>query len=210
VREEAEATAREIAQMEVRVHHAPCDVRDSGEVSRFVSDAHEELGPINILVNNAGNRPRPRPLAADGRAVADGAGHQPDGRLPHDPRGGAHVPPPVDGKIVNVSSVHGIRSEFGLANYSASKAGLLGLTRSAALELGPEQRERERGAPGTSAPRASPAASPPRSWTRPASAPSWAAWAIRRTWPTWSSSSAPSTRATSPAPVIPVDGGHLL
>src|SRR5690606_8671598 len=41
-----------------------------------------------------------------------------------------------DGKIVNVSSVHAIRSEFGLANYSASKAGLISLTRSAALELG--------------------------------------------------------------------------
>jgi NAD(P)-dependent dehydrogenase (short-subunit alcohol dehydrogenase family) len=41
------------------------------------------------------------------------------------------------GKIVNISSIHGIRSEFGLANYSASKAGLLGLTRSAAIELGP-------------------------------------------------------------------------
>jgi 3-oxoacyl-[acyl-carrier protein] reductase len=41
------------------------------------------------------------------------------------------------GKIVNVSSVHGIRSEFGLANYAASKAGIIGLTRSAAIELGP-------------------------------------------------------------------------
>ena len=41
------------------------------------------------------------------------------------------------GKIVNVSSVHGLSSEFGLANYCSSKAGLIGLTRSAALELGP-------------------------------------------------------------------------
>ena len=38
------------------------------------------------------------------------------------------------GKIVNVSSVHGLRSEFGLANYAASKAGLLGLTRAAAVD----------------------------------------------------------------------------
>jgi 3-oxoacyl-[acyl-carrier protein] reductase len=40
------------------------------------------------------------------------------------------------GKIVNVSSVHGSRAEFGRSNYSSSKAGLIGLTRSAALELG--------------------------------------------------------------------------
>jgi 3-oxoacyl-[acyl-carrier protein] reductase len=40
------------------------------------------------------------------------------------------------GKVVNVASVHGVRTEFGLANYTASKAGLIGLTQSAALELG--------------------------------------------------------------------------
>ncbi|MBD0320745.1 MAG: SDR family NAD(P)-dependent oxidoreductase, partial [Gemmatimonadetes bacterium] len=49
VREEAEATAREIQQMEVRVHHCACDVRESGEVNRFVRDVQEELGAINIL-----------------------------------------------------------------------------------------------------------------------------------------------------------------
>src|SRR5690606_12966284 len=52
------------------------------------------------------------------------------------------------GKIVNVSSIHGIRSEFGLANYSASKAGLLGLTRSAAIELGPSNINVNAVAPG--------------------------------------------------------------
>jgi 3-oxoacyl-[acyl-carrier protein] reductase len=41
------------------------------------------------------------------------------------------------GKIVNVASVHGIRTVFGIANYSASKAGLIGLTLSTAIELGP-------------------------------------------------------------------------
>ncbi|MFW6079604.1 MAG: SDR family oxidoreductase, partial [Gemmatimonadota bacterium] len=52
------------------------------------------------------------------------------------------------GKIVNISSVHGIRSEFGLANYAASKAGLLGLTRSAAVELGPSNVNVNAVAPG--------------------------------------------------------------
>ncbi|HAC04267.1 MAG TPA: SDR family oxidoreductase [Gemmatimonadetes bacterium] len=41
------------------------------------------------------------------------------------------------GKIVNVTSVHGIRSEFGIANYASSKAGLIGLTKSSTYELGP-------------------------------------------------------------------------
>lgn len=40
------------------------------------------------------------------------------------------------GKIVNVSSINGLRGKFGLANYAASKAGLLGLTKTVAKELG--------------------------------------------------------------------------
>jgi 3-oxoacyl-[acyl-carrier protein] reductase len=52
------------------------------------------------------------------------------------------------GKVVNIASVHGIRSEFGLSNYAASKAGLIGLTRSAALELGPRNINVNAVAPG--------------------------------------------------------------
>lgn len=40
------------------------------------------------------------------------------------------------GKIVNVSSINGLRGKFGLANYAASKAGLIGLTKTVAKELG--------------------------------------------------------------------------
>ena len=42
------------------------------------------------------------------------------------------------GRIVNVVSINGIRGKFGQANYSASKAGLIGLTKTAARELGPK------------------------------------------------------------------------
>jgi NAD(P)-dependent dehydrogenase (short-subunit alcohol dehydrogenase family) len=146
--EEAEATAREIQHMEVRVHHAPCDVRDAGEVNRFVSDVQEELGGIHILVNNAG-------IARD-RALWRLSDEQWRSVLDTNLTGAFHMIRAVaplfrrqsDGKIVNVSSVHGIRSEFGLANYSASKAGLLGLTRSAALELGPSNVNVNAVAPG--------------------------------------------------------------
>ena len=48
------------------------------------------------------------------------------------------------GKIVSVSAHQAERPGFGVANYAASKAALLGLTRAAAVELGPGQRERER------------------------------------------------------------------
>ncbi len=42
------------------------------------------------------------------------------------------------GRIVNVASINGLRGKFGQANYSASKAGLIGLTKTAARELGPK------------------------------------------------------------------------
>lgn len=42
------------------------------------------------------------------------------------------------GRIVNVASINGLRGKFGQANYSASKAGLVGLTKAAARELGPK------------------------------------------------------------------------
>ncbi|HEU0054260.1 MAG TPA: SDR family NAD(P)-dependent oxidoreductase, partial [Longimicrobium sp.] len=41
IRDEADATAREIQHLEVRVHHGECDVRDPRAVERFVSDVHE-------------------------------------------------------------------------------------------------------------------------------------------------------------------------
>jgi 3-oxoacyl-[acyl-carrier protein] reductase len=148
IRDEAEQTAREITHMEVRVHHGECDVRDPRAVDRFVAESVEQLGGVNILVNNAGiarDRALWRLTDEQWRSVLDtnltGAFHMiravsPLFRKQH------------DGKIVNVSSVHGIRSEFGLANYSASKAGLLGLTRSAALELGPSNVNVNAVAPG--------------------------------------------------------------
>jgi 3-oxoacyl-[acyl-carrier protein] reductase len=52
------------------------------------------------------------------------------------------------GKIVNVSSVHGIRPVFGISNYAASKAALIGLTQSTAVELGPRNINVNAVAPG--------------------------------------------------------------
>jgi 3-oxoacyl-[acyl-carrier protein] reductase len=134
--EAAERTSREITQLEVRVHCEECDVRDASAVDDFVDRSIEKLGGLHVLVNNAGiSRDRAiwRLTDEQWETVIEtnltGAFHLIRAVTPHFRAQG-------DGKIVNVSSVHAIRSEFGLANYSASKAGLISLTRSAALELG--------------------------------------------------------------------------
>ncbi len=135
--EEAERTAAELRMLEVNVHCAACDVRDADAVTEFVEQAAERLGGLQILVNNAG-------IARD-RAIWRMSDEQWRDVIDTNLTGAFNMIRAVSptlraqqyGKIVNVSSVHGIRSEFGLANYAASKAGLLALTRSAAIELGP-------------------------------------------------------------------------
>jgi 3-oxoacyl-[acyl-carrier protein] reductase len=137
VREEAQRTANQLRQLEVTVFSRECDIRDSSEVQRFVDASREALGRLDILVNNAG-------IGRD-RALWRMSDEEWDDVLATNLTGAFNMIRAVapifrsqqDGKIVNISSIHGLRSEFGLANYAASKAGLLGLTRSAAVELGP-------------------------------------------------------------------------
>lgn len=146
--EEAERTAGELRLLEVQVLCAQCDVRDPRAVERFVRHARESFGALHILVNNAG-------IGRD-RALWRMTDEQWREVIETNLTGAFHMIRAVTplfraqqyGKIVNVSSIHGIRSEFGLANYSASKAGLLGLTRSAAVELGPSNINVNAVAPG--------------------------------------------------------------
>jgi len=145
---EALRTAKRLRELEVNVFCEACDVRDRREVERFVADAVEALGGLHILVNNAGiarDRALWRMTDDQWRDVVDtnltGAYNMIRTSAPFFRR-------QQDGKIVNVSSIHAIRSEFGVANYAASKAGLLGLTRSAAVELGPSNVNVNAVAPG--------------------------------------------------------------
>ncbi|MGH7552136.1 MAG: SDR family NAD(P)-dependent oxidoreductase [Longimicrobiales bacterium] len=148
VRAEAERTLAELRQMEVTVLCRDSDVRDPMAVAAFVEEAEHALGGVHILINNAGigrDRALWRMEDDEWRDVIDtnlsGAFHMIRAVAPI-MRSQQH------GKIVNVASVHGLRSEFGLANYAASKAGMIGLTRSAAVELGPSNINVNAVAPG--------------------------------------------------------------
>ncbi|HSM04855.1 MAG TPA: 3-oxoacyl-[acyl-carrier-protein] reductase [Longimicrobiales bacterium] len=112
-----------------------CDVSDSGAVKETVAAIEAGLGPVGILVNNAGVT-RDNILLRLGDEDWD---HVLDVNL----KGAFNTIRAVtrgmmkrrDGVIVNVSSVVGLMGNAGQTNYAASKAGLLGLSKSVAREL---------------------------------------------------------------------------
>jgi NAD(P)-dependent dehydrogenase (short-subunit alcohol dehydrogenase family) len=115
------------------------DVADGAAFARLASEIAAQAGGIDILVNSAGTITRQTiavmPVADWDRVIAvnlRGPFNGVQAVIPHmKARGG--------GAIVNIASVAGRRISFGGgANYSASKAGLLGFTRHAAYELAPD------------------------------------------------------------------------
>lgn len=145
---DAQSVARKLRELEVKVFFRSCDVRDSKQVKAFVADAQEELGSVQILVNNAG-------IGRDG-ALWHMEDHEWEAVVRTNLDGAFFFTRAVAplmrrqeyGKIINITSVHGVRSEFGISNYASSKAGLIGLTRSAAVELGPRNINVNAVAPG--------------------------------------------------------------
>jgi 3-oxoacyl-[acyl-carrier protein] reductase len=140
--------ARELRQLEVRVLCRSCDVREPAAVKAFVGEVLEELGGVHVLINNAG-------IGNDG-ALWRLDDHAWDAVVRTNLDGAFYFTREVAptfraqeyGKIVNISSVHGIRPEFGISNYAVSKAGLIGLTRATAVELGPRNVNVNAVAPG--------------------------------------------------------------
>jgi 3-oxoacyl-[acyl-carrier protein] reductase len=111
------------------------DVADPAVADRLLADAEQRLGPVLVLVNNAGVR-------ADGLAVAlddDDWSRVLDTNLSAAFRlTRTAVRTMVRrrfGRVVNIASVVGPKANAGQANYAASKAGLIGLTRTVAVEV---------------------------------------------------------------------------
>ncbi|MBA3345938.1 MAG: SDR family oxidoreductase [Gemmatimonadales bacterium] len=137
VTEQALLTETALTAMGVGVHACRCDVRDRVAVEQFVHDARLKLGGVHFLINNAG-------IANDGALwrLSEEAWNE---VLDTNVTGAFNCIRAVApifrgqhfGKIVSVSAHQAERPGFGVANYAASKAALLGLTRAAAVELGP-------------------------------------------------------------------------
>ncbi len=112
------------------------DVSKFGDAQEVVGRVMEKLGGLHILVNNAG-------ITRDG-VVWKMDEDQWDAVIDVNLKGCFNYIRAVSplfrdqkaGRIVNIASINGLRGKFGQANYSASKAGIIGMTKTVAKELG--------------------------------------------------------------------------
>jgi 3-oxoacyl-[acyl-carrier protein] reductase len=112
------------------------DISDFAEAGKAINTVIREFGKLDILVNNAGiNRDS---------VIWKMTEEQWDDVLSVNLKGYFNyirAVAPVfreqkSGKIINISSINGIRGKFGMANYSSAKAGIIGLTKTIAKEMG--------------------------------------------------------------------------
>lgn len=133
--DKAEAVVNEITALGVNAKAYQCNVADSAAVNETVKAVTNDLGKIDILVNNAG-------ITRDGLMLRM-KDEDFDAVLDTNLKGAFNMIRACysgfirkkSGRIINISSVSGIMGNAGQANYSASKAGVIGLTKSVAREL---------------------------------------------------------------------------
>lgn len=112
-----------------------CDVADTASVAALVEEVEKSFGSLDILVNNAGltrDNLLMRIKDADWDAVLDANLRGAFASIRAASRG---MMKRRWGRIINIASIVGITGNKGQANYAASKAGLIGLTKSVAKEL---------------------------------------------------------------------------
>jgi 3-oxoacyl-[acyl-carrier protein] reductase len=134
--DEAEKLKAEIESLGVRAFAAQCDVANTEAAADFVKQAKEAFENINYLVNNAGitrDQLIMRMKEDDWDAVIDtnlkGAWNFSKAVLR------PMMKNDDGGSILNISSISGVVGMLGQSNYSASKAGMIGLTKSLAKEV---------------------------------------------------------------------------
>lgn len=134
-KEKAEEVKQEIEGAGGKAAVCQCNVADFDQCQAFIQKVIDEFGRIDILVNNAG-------ITRDGLLMKMSE-EDFDQVIETNLKGAFHtirfaarqMLRQKSGRIINLSSVVGVTGNAGQANYAASKAGVIGLTKSAAREL---------------------------------------------------------------------------
>ncbi len=133
--EQAQETVRQILKMGRRAIAIQGDVSKEEDCIRMFAQTEEALGPVNILVNNAG-------ITRDGLAVRM-SGEDFEKVLDVNLKGAFYCMKLAAkgmmkqryGRIISISSISGVKGNPGQINYCAAKAGIIGMTKSLAREL---------------------------------------------------------------------------
>ncbi|MGZ5098214.1 MAG: acetoacetyl-CoA reductase [Usitatibacter sp.] len=126
---------KEMESRGLKFHAYPCDVADFESCQTMVAQVTKDLGPVDILINNAGIT---RDMTFKKMTKVDW-----DAVIRTNLDSVFNVTKPVVdgmvergwGRVINVSSVNGQKGAFGQTNYSAAKAGMHGFTKALALEV---------------------------------------------------------------------------
>jgi acetoacetyl-CoA reductase len=126
---------KEMESRDYHFHGVPCDVGDFESCQKMVHQVTSEIGPIDILINNAGIT---RDMTFKKMTKTDW-----DAVMHTNLDSVFNVTKPIVdgmvergwGRVINVSSVNGQKGAFGQTNYSAAKAGMHGFTKALALEV---------------------------------------------------------------------------
>ncbi len=134
--DEAVAMVAELEAMGRRALAVQADVSSFEDAQRMVDEVVEKLGGVHILVTNAG-------MNWDG-VIWKMSEEQWDRVIDVDLKGTFNylrACAPIfkgqeDGRFISITSINGLRGKFGQSNYSAAKAGVIGMTKAAAKDLG--------------------------------------------------------------------------
>ncbi len=134
--EQARKTAEELAGFGTRVELLKGDVADPETAKAAVAKAKECFGRVDILVNNAGITKDKLLMRMSDTDFTDVINANLNGSFYFLSAAAKVMIKQKYGRIINLSSVAGVKGNPGQVNYSASKAGVVGMTMSAAKELG--------------------------------------------------------------------------
>src|SRR5690554_826399 len=134
--EKGEALEKELAQEGVKVKGYRSDASNFEEAEKLINDVVAEFGQLDILVNNAGIT-RDNLLMRMSEEMWDEVINVNLKSVFNTVKAATRTfMKQKSGSIINMSSVVGVKGNAGQANYAASKAGIIGFTKSVALELG--------------------------------------------------------------------------
>lgn len=134
--ENAQATEKELLEKGVKVKSYECNVADFKASAELVEEIIKEFGEVHILVNNAGITRDKLMVSMDESEFDSVIAVNLKGVFNMTKAIYRHFMKKKRGRIINMSSIVGLTGNAGQTNYSSTKAGLIGLTKSVAKELG--------------------------------------------------------------------------